>query len=63
MAMHIGGALISVMIGMRHRGLAMFANDMWGERRSVKHLVVFTLVLGLLFGLESPFKSRVGILQ
>jgi len=41
----------------------MFAKDMWRERRSVKHLVVFTLVLGLLFGLESPFESWVGLLQ
>jgi len=62
-AMHIGGALISVTIGMRHRGLAVFAKDMRREGRSVKYFVVFSPVLGFLSGLESPFEAGVGILQ
>ena len=56
MATHIGGALISVTIRMQHRGLAVFANDMRCERRSVQHFIVFSPVLGLLSGLESPFE-------
>jgi len=61
--MHIGGALISVTIGMRHRGLAVFAKDMRHEGRSVQHFVVFSPVLGLLSGLESPFEPRISIFQ
>ena len=61
--MHIGGALISIGIQMRHGGLAMFVKDMRRERGSVKNLVVFALVLRHLFGLKCPFESWVGILQ
>ena len=34
-ARHIGGALVSVMIGMRYHGLTEFAKDMRREHRSV----------------------------
>ena len=62
-AMHIGGALISVTIGMRHGGLAVFAKDMRRERGIMKNLVIFAPMFDVLFGLESPFESRVGIRQ
>jgi len=61
--MHIGGALISIAIRMRHDGLAMFAKDMRRERGSVKNLVLFAPVLHRLFDLKCPFESRIDILQ
>jgi len=62
-AMHIGGALISVTIGMRHGGLAVFAKDMRRERSIMKNLMIFAPMFDVLFGLESPFESWVGIRQ
>ena len=60
--MHSGGALISVTIGMRHGGFAMFAKDMWRERGSMKNHMVLGPMFGFFFGLESPFESWVAIL-